>query len=134
MNTRKFRKLAYPFTDTLVRGFYVVRHHGRDYAVRVGHHLVDCNGEAHREPHIDNCGVCAPLWGLVPVPLSCGTLDDYRRLRECEHIGVGDYVRSITDGDCGDVRAIDVNLARVEVAWESGFVTWTAARDLEVRR
>lgn len=22
-----------------------------------------CDGEAHSNPHIDNCGACAPLWG-----------------------------------------------------------------------
>ena len=84
MNPRKFRNLAYAFHQhaTLVRGYYLVRHDGREYAVRVGHHLVSCTGEAHSLPaHHDHCGVCAPLWGLVPVPLSCGTLDDYRQLR-----------------------------------------------------
>ncbi len=24
-----------------------------------------CTGEAHSNPHIDNCGVCAPRWGLL---------------------------------------------------------------------
>ena len=24
-----------------------------------------CNGEAHGNPHIDNCGVCMPNWGWV---------------------------------------------------------------------
>lgn len=24
-----------------------------------------CNGEAHSNPHIDNCGVCMPNWGWV---------------------------------------------------------------------
>lgn len=24
-----------------------------------------CNGEAHRNPHIDNCMVCMPRWGWV---------------------------------------------------------------------
>jgi hypothetical protein len=24
-----------------------------------------CPGEAHSNPHIDNCGSCAPRWGLV---------------------------------------------------------------------
>ena len=27
---------------------------------------VDCPGEAHSNPFIDNCGVCAPNWGKVP--------------------------------------------------------------------
>jgi hypothetical protein len=25
-----------------------------------------CPGEAHENPHIDNCGICAPKWGVVP--------------------------------------------------------------------
>ncbi len=24
-----------------------------------------CNGEAHSNPHVDNCGVCMPNWGWV---------------------------------------------------------------------
>lgn len=24
-----------------------------------------CRGEAHSNPHIDNCGVCAPRWGFT---------------------------------------------------------------------
>lgn len=24
-----------------------------------------CNGEAHSNPHIDNCSVCMPNWGVV---------------------------------------------------------------------
>lgn len=27
--------------------------------------LRPCNGDAHSEPNIDNCGVCAPRWGWV---------------------------------------------------------------------
>ena len=27
--------------------------------------LVPCDGEAHSNPFIDNCGVCAPRWGKV---------------------------------------------------------------------
>jgi hypothetical protein len=27
--------------------------------------LVPCSGEAHSNPYIDNCGICAPRWGLV---------------------------------------------------------------------
>ena len=28
---------------------------------------VECTGEAHTNPWIDNCGVCAPFWGYYPV-------------------------------------------------------------------
>lgn len=35
--------------------------------------LIPCDGEAHRNPMIDNCGLCAPRWGqveeLAPVDL-----------------------------------------------------------------
>lgn len=27
--------------------------------------LTKCTGEAHSNPHIDNCGTCAPRWGAV---------------------------------------------------------------------
>jgi len=27
--------------------------------------LIPCPGEAHTNPYIDNCGLCAPRWGLV---------------------------------------------------------------------
>jgi len=27
--------------------------------------LQPCNGEAHSNPHIDNCGTCAPRWGWL---------------------------------------------------------------------
>lgn len=25
-----------------------------------------CDGDAHSNPHIDNCGLCAPFWGRRP--------------------------------------------------------------------
>ena len=28
--------------------------------------LVECKGEAHSNPYIDNCGVCMPRWGWHP--------------------------------------------------------------------
>ena len=27
---------------------------------------VECNGEAHSNPHIDHCMVCLPFWGEYP--------------------------------------------------------------------
>jgi hypothetical protein len=42
-----------------------------DYC-RDGYKLVPCTGEAHSNPHIDNCSVCAPRWGLVMVKDSEG--------------------------------------------------------------
>ena len=31
-----------------------------------------CTGEAHSNPYIDNCMVCAPYWGQYPV-CDCGS-------------------------------------------------------------
>lgn len=32
---------------------------------RAGLALVPCDGEAHSNPHIDNCARCAPRWGWI---------------------------------------------------------------------
>jgi hypothetical protein len=32
-----------------------------------GMKLVHCDGEAHSNAHIDNCGRCAPRWGTMAV-------------------------------------------------------------------
>jgi len=42
----------------------VFNYRGSNYLVR------SCPGAAHTNPHIDNCGTCAPLWGrlLVKIP------------------------------------------------------------------
>ena len=31
-----------------------------------------CHGEAHSNPYIDNCGVCAPNWGFNLYCANCG--------------------------------------------------------------
>lgn len=28
---------------------------------------IKCNGEAHSNPYIDNCGICMPFWGDYPI-------------------------------------------------------------------
>jgi hypothetical protein len=28
-------------------------------------YLIECPGEAHSNPYIDNCSVCAPRWGYI---------------------------------------------------------------------
>ena len=28
--------------------------------------MLPCTGDAHSNPHIDNCMICAPRWGEVP--------------------------------------------------------------------
>lgn len=30
-----------------------------------------CGGEAHSNPHIDNCSICAPHWGSYPTCPNC---------------------------------------------------------------
>lgn len=35
--------------------------------VKKGWILIPCDGEAHKNPHIDNCMSCAPRWGEVEV-------------------------------------------------------------------
>ena len=35
---------------------------------RDGFKIVQCDGEAHDNPHIDHCMQCAPRWGWVMVP------------------------------------------------------------------
>lgn len=63
------------------RGF--VKLEGRDLYIRKGFVLVPCTGEAHgpNGAYIDNCGICAPLWGEVAVPEGCASLSDYREKR-----------------------------------------------------
>ena len=43
-----------------------------------GNHLVPCPGPAHKNPYIDNCGLCAPRWGWVEIPEQFATLETYR--------------------------------------------------------
>lgn len=48
-----------------------------------GHtHLVPCDGDAHENPFIDHCGLCAPRWGLVEVPIAFETLQAYRKSKQ----------------------------------------------------
>lgn len=35
--------------------------------IRKGYRLEPCPGAAHSNPHIDNCMLCAPLWGWIVV-------------------------------------------------------------------
>jgi len=44
-----------------------------------------CSGEAHSNPHIDNCNICAPRWGRIPVcPEHGERLDGKNRCPACE--------------------------------------------------
>jgi hypothetical protein len=65
--------------DPTPRGFYRATYGGAELAVRIGYHLVPCDGEAHRNAFIDNCGQClGHVWGWVAIPLACGTMKDAR--------------------------------------------------------
>lgn len=33
--------------------------------------LTACDGPAHANPHIDNCGLCAPRWGFLGPTAVC---------------------------------------------------------------
>ena len=33
--------------------------------------MIKCTGEAHTNPYIDNCMVCEPFWGLIPICPDC---------------------------------------------------------------
>jgi hypothetical protein len=44
----------------------------------IAFHFVPCTGEAHSNGHIDNCMICAPFWGRVPVPTHCTNLSEWR--------------------------------------------------------
>lgn len=44
---------------------------------RKGYRLVECDGEAHSNPHIDNCLRCAPRWGWIEIPEQYQTLAEY---------------------------------------------------------
>ncbi len=34
---------------------------------------IECDGEAHSNPHIDHCMMCAPNWGRIAVCTVCPT-------------------------------------------------------------
>jgi len=46
----------------------------------VRYHAVKCPGEAHSNPNIDNCGLCAPLWGEIIVPIECLSVHEWYRM------------------------------------------------------
>lgn len=49
------------------------------------YHTVPCSGEAHSNPHIDNCMMCLNYsWGLIVVPVECATLEDWHNLSDAE--------------------------------------------------
>ena len=36
------------------------------YTLQYTGNLIPCPGDAHKNPHIDNCTICAPAWGVIP--------------------------------------------------------------------
>lgn len=43
---------------------------------------VPCHGEAHSNPHIDNCGICAPLWEKIVIPMEYVSIEDFNEAFE----------------------------------------------------
>lgn len=56
--------------------------------VKKGHHLVACPGAAHSNAHIDHCGLCAPRWGYIEIPVEYATLEAYREAKYRERAGI----------------------------------------------
>lgn len=52
---------------------------------------VECEGEAHSNIHIDNCGLCAPSWGHYYACPDCG--QKLARGRRCVHPTCDSYNR-----------------------------------------
>lgn len=47
---------------------------------------IDCPGEAHENPYIDNCMICAPRWGyFLCCPHCSATLD--KKSMKCKNSG-----------------------------------------------
>ena len=64
--TRSTRRRAEAIKYAKVSGF--VAADGNHYCLKCAEkegYLEKCTGEAHSNPWIDHCGVCAPRWGLV---------------------------------------------------------------------
>ncbi len=45
---------------------------------RKGYKLIPCPGEAHSNPYIDNCMLCAPRWGQIEILEHCKDLNEHR--------------------------------------------------------
>lgn len=69
-------------SDVAKRGFVLTTRDDRAPTyVRKGFHLVPCPGEAH-DPGvggmIDNCSICAPLWGEIAIPAWLADIHAFR--------------------------------------------------------
>jgi hypothetical protein len=85
---------------------------------RAGFVLVPCDGEAHSNPHIDNCGHCAPRWGWIETrdegAVSGQQIrEEFERQSEflptnatCEKMAVALNLEGIEFGDVGVASAV----------------------------
>jgi len=48
-----------------------------------------CQGYAHKNPYVDNCGLCAPNWGWIPTPRPDGVVAAVRKHNSADYVGVG---------------------------------------------
>jgi len=56
------------------KGFHTALANGLPLYVRDGHHLAECTGAAHSNPHIDHCMCCINVtWGYVVEPNAAET-------------------------------------------------------------
>lgn len=93
-------------------------------------HCVPCTGEAHSNPYIDNCGVCAPFfWARVVVPVSCASLHEWR-----ERFGSADDAERKRLSRCQKLAETRLRKAEDEAErarW--GTIDAQAAKDFAIR-
>jgi len=80
-------------------------------------HLVPCDGAAHSNAYIDNCGTCAPRWGFVCVPVSCADLSDWRRRLNAMGRDDADYARLVRRQKLADTRMRKAEAAAERAQW-----------------
>jgi len=71
--TKGFQKAVKDARATRPKYPHVMRYAGKAYV------MDRCTGEAHANPYIDNCGECAPLWGVAVRTLAdeCTSFTDW---------------------------------------------------------
>lgn len=100
-------------------------------AVREGFVLVPCTGAAHSNPHIDNCGICAPRWGWVEVPAGVKTLAEHRERVALGRLAQARYV-ALAAAQARATRVNNMNDGYGRAYWLS-VAAVRAARVLERR-
>lgn len=76
---------------------------------RRGFVLIECEGEAHSNPYIDNCMMCAPRWGWREVKAEA-ELDRLRRIE----LAAADYLNTPGPAQAGRLAAALSEAARAE--------------------